>query len=215
MATSQNKLSQRGENMKLRITDAALNLFANQGFDAVSISDIAAEVGMTQPNIHYYFSTKEALWKAAVHRLSELAQRSTKNVVNPMLLEGMDPLSALKVLSASLHNVSREVPELGKIIVLEGIAGGDRLQWLVETIFEPSYERYTDLIQQCVQEKLIKPYPAHQILFLLHSAAVFYYNLSPLIRQTFDADPMNEDVSNDYCDLYLDVVFSGLSIKGD
>ena len=213
MSASQLKLSPRGKDMKMRITDAALSLFANYGFDGVSTSDVADMVGVTQPNIHYYFNTKEDLWKSAVLCLSERAERSARTVGNPNLLEGLEPLSALKVLSSSLHKVSREVPELGKVIILEGVAGGARLDWLVETVFRDSYARYRALIERCIELKLIKPYRPHQVLFLLHSAAVSYYNLSPLVEAAFDANPMDEDVSDDFCDLYLDVLFAGLKLE--
>lgn len=215
MSSSQLKLSPRGKDMKMRITEAALSLFARDGFDGVSTADIAIVVGITQPNIHYYFDTKEELWRAAVLLISERAQMSGRKLGNPNLIDGMDPFSALKVLSSALHIVSRDVPELGKIIVLEGVSGGERLEWLVETVFKESYGRYRTLIERCIDEKLIKPYRPHQILFLLHSAAVSYYNLGSLVEAAFGSDPMNESVSNDYCDLYLDVIFSGLATTGD
>ena len=213
MLSSQLKLSPRGKDTKMRVTEAALSLFASHGFDGVSTSDIAAVVGIKQPNIHYYFSTKEDLWKSAMRLLSDQAERSARKIGIPTMLEGMDPLAALKVLSSALHYVSRDVPALGKIILREGVSGGDRLEWLVEEVFKDSYARFRLLIERCIEEKRIKPYRPHQILFLLHTAAVSYYNLGSLVNSAFEADPMDEDVSSEYCELYLDVMFSGLELR--
>lgn len=46
---------------KRRILDAALRLFARKGIDAVTVREIAAEAGYTNPALFKFFSTKDAL----------------------------------------------------------------------------------------------------------------------------------------------------------
>src|ERR671933_1787097 len=48
------------------ILQAAIAVFARQGFEATLLADIAARVGVRHPTILNYFASKEALFVAAV-----------------------------------------------------------------------------------------------------------------------------------------------------
>jgi AcrR family transcriptional regulator len=50
------------------ILDAAMKLFYAKGYDEVSMSDIAAAVGIKKPTLYLYFKNKEALFFAVVAR---------------------------------------------------------------------------------------------------------------------------------------------------
>jgi AcrR family transcriptional regulator len=46
------------------ILGAALIEFASSGYDTTTIASVARRAGMTAPNVHYYFATKDALFAA-------------------------------------------------------------------------------------------------------------------------------------------------------
>ena len=50
--------------MEQKIIKAAKATFLKKGFKDTNMSDIAAEVGLTRPAMHYYFRTKERLFQA-------------------------------------------------------------------------------------------------------------------------------------------------------
>jgi len=54
-------LSAKGQRTRQRIFDAAFSLFAENGFQAVSLRDIAARVGVTHVTVLHYFASKEVL----------------------------------------------------------------------------------------------------------------------------------------------------------
>ena len=57
-----------------RILDAALDQFGTRGFEAVSLDDIAAEVGVTKQTVLYWFPSKDDLLSAVLqHTADELA----------------------------------------------------------------------------------------------------------------------------------------------
>jgi AcrR family transcriptional regulator len=62
------------ENQKIRsrITLAAFDLFAKQGYKGTSIQDVADAVNLKKPNVFYYFETKEALALAVIQHLRKL-----------------------------------------------------------------------------------------------------------------------------------------------
>jgi TetR/AcrR family transcriptional repressor of nem operon len=53
------------------ILDVAERLVQTRGFNAFSYADIAAELGVTKPALHYHFRSKEALGDALIARYSE------------------------------------------------------------------------------------------------------------------------------------------------
>src|SRR5262249_60740681 len=66
--------NQRGEETRLRILEAALELFAASGFEGASTRTIAERAGVNLPAIQYYFGSKEGLYRAVVEQISQQAQ---------------------------------------------------------------------------------------------------------------------------------------------
>jgi AcrR family transcriptional regulator len=54
-----------------RILDAALLRFGSRGFEAVSLDEIAAEVGITKQTVLYWFTSKDELLAAVIGRSAE------------------------------------------------------------------------------------------------------------------------------------------------
>jgi AcrR family transcriptional regulator len=52
------------DDMVSRIIEAAKRVFVRKGYDATTMSDIAAEVGISRTAMHYYFRTKEMMFEA-------------------------------------------------------------------------------------------------------------------------------------------------------
>lgn len=55
-------------NIKERILKASTKLFAEKGFDGVSIDELAGEAKINKSMIYYYFSSKEGLLTSLIHK---------------------------------------------------------------------------------------------------------------------------------------------------
>jgi AcrR family transcriptional regulator len=55
-------------NIKERILKASTKLFAEKGFDGVSIDELAGEAKINKSMIYYYFSSKEGLLISLIHK---------------------------------------------------------------------------------------------------------------------------------------------------
>ncbi|MEM9192026.1 MAG: TetR family transcriptional regulator [Myxococcota bacterium] len=62
-------LSDQARAMRDAILGAAEAAFADKGFHAARLRDVAKTVGVTQPLIHHYFGSKDALFEAVVARV--------------------------------------------------------------------------------------------------------------------------------------------------
>ncbi|SLN76313.1 HTH-type transcriptional repressor NicS [Oceanibacterium hippocampi] len=67
---SQARRSSAGEESRSRILDAAEALFADHGYDGVSIRQITEAAGVQTSMVNYYFGSKDALWSAVFERRS-------------------------------------------------------------------------------------------------------------------------------------------------
>jgi AcrR family transcriptional regulator len=71
----------RGDETRLRIIEAAIELFGEQGFDGASTRDIAACAGVKAPALRYYFENKEGLYRACAEHLAEDAWANFEPIV--------------------------------------------------------------------------------------------------------------------------------------
>ena len=62
---------------KQRILDKALEMFAQRGYDAVSVGEIAAAVGIRAPSLYNHFSGKQAIFDAIVEATAARYERDT------------------------------------------------------------------------------------------------------------------------------------------
>jgi len=74
------------------LTKTALEMFLDQGYEAVSLDDLIARVGGSRRNIYQHFGSKEGLFIAAVSAISDELTAPIKSLKIP--LSG-DPAAAL------------------------------------------------------------------------------------------------------------------------
>jgi AcrR family transcriptional regulator len=70
----------RGDQREV-ILDTAAHLFSEKGFDAGSIGDLAAALGISKAAIYHYFSTKQEILDAIILRALESLRASTEMAV--------------------------------------------------------------------------------------------------------------------------------------
>jgi len=200
----------RGEG-KDKILRAALQLFADYGFDAVSTADIAKTAGSSQSVVLYHFNTKDELWRAAIRLLFDLIDVRQK--FDDSMYKDLDPLSRLRILLRGFILTSARHPELGRIIFREGTTGGDRLNWLVEELARPNYQVFDTLFREAVEAKLIKPYPPTMLTLFAHGAAATIFNLSALSQMLIGSDPYSPEIIEMQSDMVVDILLNGVLLK--
>jgi AcrR family transcriptional regulator len=197
----------RGEG-RGRILAAALELFANRGFDAVSTTDIAQKAGSSQSVVLYHFKTKDELWKAAMRDLFERV--SIKPTLQGAMYKDLDTVSRLRVLLRGFVLASARHPELGRVINREGASNNERMQWLFEELAKPSYEVFEAIFAEGSKQGVLKNYPTAMLTLLAHGAAACLFNLSSISTMLMGGDPFQEDVIELQADVVVDILLNGL-----
>lgn len=106
----------KGEQTRARLRDAAITVFARNGFHGTKVSDIVAEAGLSQPSFYLYFDSKESTYAALVQEFRESLRLVTlSNLIDPATpragLEDRVALSFLKFLDFMARD--RSLTEIG------------------------------------------------------------------------------------------------------
>ncbi|MDR1557563.1 MAG: TetR/AcrR family transcriptional regulator [Tannerellaceae bacterium] len=68
--------------MEGRIIEAAKRIFVRKGYEATTMSDIAAEVGISRTAMHYYFRTKDMMFEAIFAQLIDMVLPNIELIMN-------------------------------------------------------------------------------------------------------------------------------------
>src|SRR5262252_625037 len=137
---SQPRWRRRKDERPAEIIAAALESFAERGFAATRLDDIAARAGVTRGTLYLYFPSKEELFKAVVRQaivpviargeaMLEHSQESSAALLTKILLMiptavAGSPVSAIPKLMIS---EARNFPDLAQFYLKEVIRRGRRL----------------------------------------------------------------------------------------
>ena len=96
------------EERRQQILDAAIDVFARQGYAAAGTADIALAAGIGEPTIYRYFANKLELYRAAVQRTGEEVMENWRRIA----AENDDPLQALLLVGSWYHQTLTQHPEI-------------------------------------------------------------------------------------------------------
>lgn len=89
-------------NTKERILQKALQLFAQKGYMATSMSDIAKQLGITKPALYKHYASKQAIFDSIIGRMNQLDEERAVEYEMP---EGTIDQMAEKYAHTSLEKI--------------------------------------------------------------------------------------------------------------
>ncbi len=103
-------------------------MFAEQGFKGATTAAIAQSAGLPKANLHYYFATKEALYRSVIERVltAWLAAASSFDASE-------DPTVALSAYIGAKMDLAREMPLATRIWSAEIMRGAPMIQDFLDT----------------------------------------------------------------------------------
>jgi len=164
------KLSAREENERA-ILAAAEAVFAEQGFGGATIAAIAARAGMPKPNVHYYFPTKERLYRAVVERvLTEwLAAAAAFDTSD-------DPAEALTSYIGAKMDLARTMPLGSKIWANEIMRGAPAIQDFLDTTLTQWVRSRERVVRRWIADGKLKPIEPRVLLYMIWATTQQYAN---------------------------------------
>ena len=165
----------RTRNVKGKIANAAVlaaatSLFAERGYEGVSLADIAATSGVSKPSVLYHFQDKETLWKLAVDTLWADVDAFFKE----RRPKGLPPSRELLEARIELFiEASITWPAYVRIPFIEGATPSWRSEWLADRHFGKHVLMNDKMLRAMQREGLLGPGdPAHYQALLTSSVNV-------------------------------------------
>lgn len=156
------------------ILDSAERLFAQYGFEGVSLESIAAAVGISRHNLLYYFPGKEALYRRVLDRVLDrwLECMAAISVSD-------NPQEALSAYIAAKLRFSREHPAGSQVFTREVIAGAPRYAEVIEKRVAPMLREDLKTLEKWANEGRIARIDFTHLMFLIWSVTQGYADLAP------------------------------------
>lgn len=99
------------ENTKRKILEKALELFSTQGYDAVSVEEIARAVGIKAPSLYNHFPSKQAIFAAIVESTAAQYEADTGKIDIHVQNTAQDIPAFLAITEEALFEKVRQIFE--------------------------------------------------------------------------------------------------------
>ena len=173
----------REQNRSL-ILQAAERLFADKGFDGTTTQAIAMEAGLPKSNVHYYFATKDQLYRTIL----EETVRAWLSTFDRFGVTD-DPAQALSSYVHAKVELSFARPHASRIFAREMLSGGTAIRAFLEDELRPWVEERSAVMRAWIADGRMNPIDPHHLLFTIWAATQTYADFAPQIRAIQGADP--------------------------
>ncbi|MCZ8334808.1 MAG: TetR/AcrR family transcriptional regulator [Rhodobacteraceae bacterium] len=176
----------RRENERL-ILDAAEKVFAEAGFGGATMQLIADMAGLPKANLHYYFPTKEALYRRVVQNIFEIwldAAASFDDAAGPV--EGIGAYVEAKM------DISRRHPHGSKVWAAEVMHGAPVIQDYLETTLRAWTEDRMAVIQRWIDEGKMAHIDPRHLLYMLWATTQHYADFGHQIETLNSGQPLSD-----------------------
>lgn len=152
-----------------RILAAAEEIFAEAGYAAASMAAIAERAGLPKANLHYYFGTKEQLYRRLLDTIADGWQETMD-----LFTADSDPAEAFRLYVADKIEFSRRRPRASKIFANEMLHGAPHFLAATQGRVRERFQRHCDVIDGWVREGKIAPVDPHHLFFVLWASTQHY-----------------------------------------
>jgi len=187
----------------------ALQLFAERGFDGVSVSDVAKAAGVSKANIFHHFGNKQALYmdvlKSSLNEFSQLTEylQPQRAPIEQRLQHFLQAQAAhLQQHQQSAQVVLRELLENRSEVT----------QQLAEQTTDAQFRQLLALLQEGQQTGEIRAeVDLTALMVMMLGAVVFSFQARSLLRHQPEAE--FTDDPEQYSRLMADILLHGISTK--
>lgn len=189
----------RGEEVRRRILDAALEVFGAFGFDGTSTRAIADHAGVSHTVVLYHFGSKEELWI----KMMEDALTTYRESISANLDTSDDrPASeTLRIFIEQFVRLSARLPQIHRIMTMEGNHSTPRINWVINNHLRDHYMRIRDLIKQGQADGAVRECDAARLYYFIIGGGGTTYSLSVEYKALTGRDVFSE------AEIYRNIAF--------
>jgi TetR/AcrR family transcriptional regulator len=189
-STSVRTQSDRADQTRARILEAAVRQFSANGLAGARTEQIAEEAGVNKALLYYYFKGKDALYAAALDFVAEGVRAASMAVLET------DASAGERFLKSALEHFDRIHTNWGFQSLMQQemirLHRGERnaLTPLVETVFKPLMARMQQVLDEGIASGELIAVDPSQIRYAALGANVLYFLSAPLMHMVLGANPL-------------------------
>ena len=169
------------------ILRAAEKVFAEAGFGGATMQLIADVAGLPKANLHYYFTTKEELYRKVVENIFTIWLRAADSFDKaPGPAEGIGAYIEAKM------EISRRHPDGSKVWASEVMHGAPVIQDYLETTLRDWTAGRAAIIRRWIHEGKMAPVEPEYLLYMLWAATQHYADFGHQIETLNSGRPLSD-----------------------
>lgn len=198
------------KNTRLRILDAAADLFAEAGYAGASVKQIAERAAVTGAMIHYYFQSKENLYRAVLDRVVA----DLEAMAGEITATRKPPVERLEIYLRWFFDYAATHPHFSRAWLMS-LGGGEReyLEAIVRERFRPLAQIGREFFEAGIRDGIFQPVDVLGLLLSIYGEVHTYFAEQEFLALITGLDPLSPERLQQQKDSLVDRVFRVLGVE--
>ena len=190
------------------IVEAALAVFSSEGYRGATIDAIAAQAGMSKPNLLYYFKTKEDIYR-------EVLESTVEGWLEPFsaIDADGDPVEELKRYIILKIRMSRDHPEASRLFANEIGRGAPISGHFLNTRLRELVTEKASVIQSWMDADKLRPVDPFHLIFVIWATTQHYADFEVQVRALVGEKAEDDGFYEDAATAVLSIILGGIEPK--
>lgn len=201
--------AKRKENEK-RVLDAAAQVFAQRGFDGSTISQIATLAEMPTATVHYYFATKEILYRRVLYDIQDIW-------AEPLALFTTDavPAETMRSYIRAKITLARDYPIQSRVFANELLHGAPYLEGYLRINYNDKIQHVWDVFEIWMSRGLIDRVEPKALMLTIWAATQAYADFEVQVRAMLRKDKLENTDYETAIEQLARIVIKGTGARDD
>ncbi len=194
------------DEVKQRILVAAEELFAEKGFSATTIREIAERANVNSAMIYYYFKDKKGLYRSVI----DFSANETYRMLLKAFKGRRDPAMQLKefcIEYARAHYLNRDIV---KLIHREMLTNGEDPSGFSRIYFKKSMETVKEILERGVETGRFKKIDVDLAAATLFGLILFIFLTEPIVTSLKNLPSLDEAAVVSITESLTEIFLSGI-----
>ena len=188
------------------LLEAAEQIFAEQGYSGATTAAIARRAGVPKANLHYYFATKEGLYRAVVERVltAWLAAAAPFDASD-------DPREALASYIGAKMDLARAMPLASRIWSAEIMRGAPMIQDFLDTTLTDWVALREQAVKRWIAAGRLKPIEPKVLFYMIWATTQQYANAAHEMATLNGGRPLDDTAFDRAKRQVIETIVSGIA----
>ena len=187
------------------ILQAAEKVFAEAGFGGATMQLIADMAGLPKANLHYYFATKEDLYRRVVQNIFEIWLHAADSFDS-----AADPATGIGAYIEAKMRISRDHPFGSKVWASEVMHGAPVIQDYLETTLRDWTAGRVALIHRWIASGRMAPIDPRHLLYMIWATTQHYADFNHQIETLNGGQPLSDTQWHEATEAVKSMILRGI-----